>query len=499
MAVKLKVEKLELIDESAIESLSKEELIDLAKQWRHKIHEYQGILFRVRRRLFDRKSERSLGGEKGADDTPPAPRGDTIKLPSERYPDALVEENDVDFVKVPACPCCGALLQDSGMTEDSEYLDVDTKEFIVVQQRRHKHRCVKCHAAIATAPLPPRVTPGGSYSDQMIVDASLSKYCDLIPMERYCQMAGRSGLAGLPPHSLIQASHKLAEFLLDIYDLIRQETLNTAVLLADETPHRMLEGDAKKRWFLWGFSSATACFFECHDTRSGDVSTEVLKSSNLEVLVSDVYSGYIKSLKVINKIRAEEGRPLIQAAYCNAHARREFYSGDDDQENINIDAKFMVDEYKKIYKLEAEAKGLGLTEVLEKRDQMRPYFEAMKAEALQKIDAYSSKSQMGGAYGYFLNNYDGLTLFLSNPKVPITNNASERLLRSHVVGRKTWYGTHSRKGAKTAAVHFSIVETCKMNGVNPTEYYMDAIRRIHFSEKPLTPWQYKHEPVNDTD
>lgn len=499
MAVRVKLEKIELLNEAAIEALGKDELIDLAKQWRRKIQEYQGVLFRVRRGFFGRRSERtSSGGEAAAERTPPAPRRNTTKQPSERYPDAQVQVDAIDFAAPPQCQACGEVMQDSGMTEDSEYLDVKQREFIVVQQRRHKHRCQKCHGSIATAPALARVVPGGSYSDEMIVDASLSKFCDLIPMDRYSKMAGRGGLPGLPPHSLIQASFKLAEFLLGVYQLIKEETLHTSVLFADETPHRMLEGDAKQRWYLWGFSSGFACFFECHDTRSGDVSTEVLKMSSCLVLLSDVYSGYKKSLKMVNKVRAEEGKAPIEAAYCNAHARREFFSSDDESQELSGDAKFMVDQYKEIYKLEAEAKKLPVAGVLEKRGQMQPYFEKMKNEAAQKVDTYPSKSQMSGAYNYFIKNYEGLTLCLSNPSIPIDNNASERLLRSHVVGRKTWYGTHSREGARTAAVHFSIVETCKLNGVNPREYYMDAICRLHSNETLLTPRQYKQERCSNT-
>lgn len=498
MSMKTKLVKLELPDESAIEALTREELLSLAKEWRQKINQYQGILFRIKRRIFGKKSERLKGEIKGSDSSKePAPRGDTTKLPSHRYPEAPVQEDDIDFIQPPVCPCCGKLMQDSGMTEDSEYLDVDTKEFTVVKQKRHKHRCSKCHGAIATVPAPPRVIPGGSYSDNLIVDATLSKYCDLIPMERYSQIAGRAGFPGLPPHSLIQASFKLADFLNVIYLLIRDEVLSARVLLADETTHRMLEGDAKTRWYLWGFSCNIACFFECHDTRSGDVSTEVLNLSSAAILLSDAYSGYKKSLKVTNEIRKKAGKPLIMTAYCNAHARREFHN------NIladspSIDAKFMVDQYKKIYELNAQSKDLSPKEVLKIRETMKPHFEKMKEESLGKIDSYSSKSGMGTAYGYFINNYEGLTLFLSHPDVAIDNNASERLLRSHVVGRKTWYGTHSPEGARTAAVHFTIVETCKLIGVNPREYYQDAINRIHSHDKPVTPWQYKQESKGNT-
>jgi transposase len=484
-----RLEKLELPTEQELEALTSEGCLELLKNWRQRLEVYQGIIFRAKRRLYGKSSERSKSTD--TEPTAPKPRSDTKKRPSDRYPEADVHVKHINFKEPVPCPSCGEAMEDSSLAEASEYLDVKPKEFIVIDQRRHKHRCRKCHGAIATAPCPPRVIPGGSYSDELIVDATLSKFCDLIPMDRYSKIAARAGFPGLPPHSLIQASFKLADFLARVYELIKLEVLSEEVLRADETPHRMLEGDEKTRWYLWGFSTASACFFECHDTRSGDVSTEVLKSSNCLVLLSDVYSGYVKSLRLANKQREEAARSLIEAAYCNAHARREFFTGDWDSPEMSADQKIMIDHYKKIYKLNAESKGLSAEQILQKRSEMTPHFEALKIEAETKIDGYSSKSQMGGAYSYFLNNYKGLTLFLTNPAIPIDNNSSERLLRGHVVGRKTWYGTHSREGARVTSVHLTIIETCKLNGVNPRAYYTDAIQRIHSKDKLLTPRQYK--------
>ena len=254
----------------------------------------------------------------------------------------------------------------------------------------------------------------------------------------------------------------------------------------------MLEGDEKKRWFLWLFNSKLACFFECHNTRSGDVSTEILKQSLCLYLLTDVYSGYKKSTREANQIRIEKKEEPIKMAYCNAHARRNFENTPkSEQGKLCADAQFMMDHYRKIYGIEASVKKLSGTDSLETRGQMKPVFEAMKAEANIKIHEYSSNSDMGKAYSYFLRNYEGLTIFLTNENIPIDNNRSERLLRSPVIGRKVWYGTHSKRGAMAAAVHFTIIETCKMNGVNPSLFYKDCIERIREKQEILTPSQYK--------
>lgn len=478
----LRLEKLNLPSSDEIAALTSPELLSLALSWRERLELYQEQLFRERRRRYGRSSERSPSST-DSDGKPTKVREETTKRPSERYPEAPVHVEKIEAKELPLCPCCGEAMQDSGMSEDSESIGVKEKQFIVIEQKRAKYRCGKCHGSIVTAPASPRVTPGGSYSDEVIVDATVSKYCDLIPMERYSKMAARSGMPGLPPQSLIHTTFCLADFIEDVYARIRKEVLDSTVVLADETPHRMLEGDERTRWYLWGFSSLKSCFFECHGTRSGDIASEVLKGSRCEVLLTDVYSGYGKSVREVNLWRLELGIPALIAAFCNAHARRGFVGGDG-----NLDGKYMVERYREIYHLEA----LG-GDVLEQRAKMGPIFEAMRVEAEAKVGAYSSRSQLGRAYAYFLSNYEGLTVFLTRTDVPIDNNTSERLLRNHVIGRKTWYGTHSPEGAEVAAVHFTIVESCKMNRLNPREYYLEMVRRIHSRDELLTPWEYRQQ------
>ena len=501
MKVKLSDPILKPLSDEQMHSLSKRDLLivlkheqrlrqfyeDCARLMEEKIFEVAGQLYRVKASLYGPSSEKSPRQLPDRDKKPKDKAARTGKLPSERYPNAEIMDEDITCLELPSCRCCGETMQDSGMVETTEYLTVIPKKYIVVRQHRHKYRCGQCHGDIQTTPAAPRVVPGSSYSDEMIVDATLSKYCDLIPMERYCQMAGRLGFPGLPPQSMIEASFKLAHFFKGVYDRLRQETLNTSVLLADETPHKMLEGDPKKRWFLWGFLSNESCFYECHDTRSGDVATALLQQSSCDVLLTDVYSGYRKAVRETNELRGAEGRAAIQSAYCNSHARRGFKNSEFE---APAEAKFMIDQYKAIYQLEEIVRLKPLDTIQGSRNEMRPHFEAMKAYAENTTDGFSSKSSISQALNYFLKNYDGLTLCLSNPKIPLDNNPTERLLRGPVVGRKTCYGTHSRAGAEVLAIHFSLVEACKLNKINPRSFYTDTIERIHAKKTIMTPREY---------
>ena len=439
----------------------------------------------LRQAEFGASSERYKKPKKKERPTEPAkPR---VKKPSERYPNIPVHEVLIEQNPVPSCPCCSRAMVDSGLTEDAEQLTVIPKKYEILLQKRVKYRC-SCHGSLVTAAAPARILPGSSYSDEMILDVALSKYCDLIPMERYAAMAGRGGLPELPPQSLIELTHGLANFLLPAYELIKDGVLSSRVLHADETPHRMLEGSSKKNWYLWGFSTAEHCFFECHSTRSGDVASSVLLGGKCEILVTDVYSGYGKAIGIVNKKRLQSGVPPIQNANCNAHARRYFFKCYPGYK----EAEFYLDHYHEIYQLNDKAKGLSPPEILELRSQMKPRFEAMKKQAERELASYSLQGKYGKALRYFLENYDELTLFLADPRVPMDNNSQEQLLRSHVVGRKTWYGTHSKQGAQTAAILFTLVETCKLCDVNPREYFDTIVSDLLAGHQPCTPSQLRN-------
>ena len=429
--------------------------------------------------LYGASSERYKKPDKPKEPRAPAPRP---KLPSERYPNIPVRNELVPFDDIPTCDSCGKNLVDSGMTEESEQLNVIPKKFEIINWVRPKFRC-SCHGCIKLPSVPPRIIEGSSYSDKMIIDVVASKYCDLIPIQRYVAMAARSGLKNLPPQSLIELTHQFAQFAKPVYELIKKQIQDSRVLHADETPHKMLEGSETSSWYLWGFSTAKFCFLECHDTRSGDVASDILKNSKCEILMSDVFSGYGKAVRVTNLLRQAQGRIAIQNANCNAHARRYFIKS----LNAYPEAKFYLDQYHDIYQLESSCKDKPPDEVLKIRDKMKDKFESMFTAGTEQLPSYPTQLKFGKALNYFLENYDGLTLFLEHADVAIDNNLQERLLRSHVVGRKTWYGTHSERGAETAAIIFSIIETCKLNQVNPREYLEKLAQDLLHGQNPYTP------------
>lgn len=414
-------------------------------------------------------------------------RQDSRKLPSERFPDIEVREAVLTQDHPPLCPCCNEVMKESGLFDTSEKLEIIPKVYYILRSKRPKFNCSNCHGAMVNTPALPSIIPTSNYGDSLIIDVALSKYCDLLPIERYVQIAFRGGLGKLPAQSLIGLTHQLANFLTSVYEKIKKEVLSALIPQADETTHNMLEGDETCNWYLWGFFSPIACYLETHNTRSGDVVIEFLKDSKAEYLVTDGYTGYARAVR---EIKERFGKTITEV-HCNAHAYRYF-------KEVSSTWKEESEPFKKlygdIYELERERKKsrekLSNEEQLNLRNKMLPLFEEVKDLCEKEKDNVMTGSSIQKAMNYFLNHYQGLTWCTGNIDIPLDNNLSERGVRSPVLGRKTWYGTHSKRGAETGAKLFSITESCKINNVNPRHYYPWTVERIHRGEDVLTPYEY---------
>ena len=202
---------------------------------------------------------------------------------------------------------------------------------------------------------------------------------------------------------------------------------------------------------------------------------------------SDAYSGYDKLYSSDKNPEAE-----IEEAACWAHTRRKFYEITVVNDKASI-AISVIEQISKIYKIEAQIKGLDAGERLARRQEqskilVKQLFAGFK-KALAKLPA---KSATAKAIRYALNNEAALMRFLDNGKVEIDNNAAERAMRPIALGRKNWLFAGSDNGGKSAAAIYSLIETAKMNNINPWAYLEKLLDTIqdhnHTKLEQLLPW-----------
>ena len=365
-----------------------------------------------------------------------------------------IEVSEYRCEELPECPACNQEMSIwPGQFEESEEITVVETSFKISLQRRAKYRC-SCHGAVVTAPGPEKLIPGGRYSVDFAVHTAIEKFCDHLPLARQCRRMQRLGLV-VTTQTLWDQQAALSQHFEPTWRKLWDLALSKDILHVDETGWKMMGSKTKPNWTLFGLTTPELAVYHLASSKSAKAAREIL--SGFEgTLVVDGYKVY--------PIVADLEK-TIRIAHCWAHADRKFKDAKDPPAQVAQMRSLIA----KLYEIEREVEGSfpGDAAAQKKRKALR---NDESAQVVQKIReaAFSfgglRRSAFGKALRYLLNHWDGLTLFLEDPRIALDNNAAERVLRGPVVGRKNFYGNRSKRGAKTAAILYSLIETAKLNG-----------------------------------
>jgi transposase len=206
------------------------------------------------------------------------------------------------------------------------------------------------------------------------------------------------------------------------------------------------------------------------------------------ILQADAYAGF-------NRLYEPQRKPwAILEAACWAHARRKLFElAAVSQAPIATEAVRRIDE---LFKIEREINGQPAEQRLAVRaERTKPLVIALEAWLCAQYERVSRKSEIGKALAYALNHWTALTRFLEDGRICMSNNAAERALRGIAVGRRNWTFAGSDRGGERAAAIYTLIETCKLNGVDPQAWLADVLARLpdHPAKRinDLLPWHWK--------
>lgn len=377
------------------------------------------------------------------------------------------------------CPCCDGILEPLGdQTEDSEEITVVQRRFYMVKRRRQKYRC-RCNGAVVTTPAPAKLIPGGRYSTEFAVEVAISKYLDHAPLERQSRAMEREGLR-VSSQTLWDQIEALARVLEPTYQALQPRVLSAPVVHADETHWRLMSRKGSSRWWVWSISTPETVFYRVCGTRSTKDARKML-SGYRGVVMCDGYSAYKTLSSAENQTTPARDGPRMRLAHCWAHARRKFVEA---QSSYPEHCEQALDLIGKLFVLERKVPADGypeMPELLERRQELRtekskPLVGALKSWAENVRCTLLPRSDIGKAVNYMLNHWRGLTLFLDDARIPLSNNHAERELRGVVLGRKNHYGSRSKRGTEVAAILYSLTETAKLVGTDPYAYLLKAAK-----------------------
>ncbi|TAV82183.1 IS66 family transposase [Rhizobium leguminosarum] len=391
---------------------------------------------------------------------------------------------------------CGGCLHCIG--EDvSERLDVVPAQLRVIVTRRPKYACRACTDGVLQAPAPARLIQAGLPTEATVAHVLVSKYADHLPLYRQAQTMSRQGV-DLDRSTLADWVGRAAYELRPVFDALIADLKRSAKLFMDETRAPVLDPGSRKTktgyfWALarddrpWGGGAPPGVVFTYAPGRGGIHAERILQGFS-GILQVDGYTGYNRL------IAPERVGPDIRLAYCWAHARRKLV--EITHNGIAPIAEDGVKRIGELYRIEAELRGRDpQIRLAGRQERSAPLVADMQTWLVHHRARVSTKSPLGEALAYIAKYWDGLKLFLTDGRIEIDNNSVERTIRPIALNRKNALFAGHDTGAENWATIASLIETCKLNSVDPQAYLtatLTAIVNGHRQNRidELLPWQY---------
>jgi transposase len=372
------------------------------------------------------------------------------------------------------CGTCGGDLRPLGedVTEELEYVP---GRFRVNRIVRPKLSC-RCCETIHQAPMPSRPIERGRPGPGLLAHVLVSKYADHLPLYRQSQIYGREGVE-LDRSTLADWVGRSAALLEPLAEAVGRHVIKGRAIFADDTPVDVqAPGTGKTKtgrvWAYvrderpWAGDGRPAAWYRFTPDRKGQWPRRHLADFT-GWMHADGYAGF-------NELyRAGD----IDEVACLAHVRRKFFDVHKAQgSDIAAEALRRIAE---LYRIEDEARGRPPDERRAiRQSKARPVFDELEVWLHAQLPKISGKSPLAGAIRYGLGRMKKLRPYLDHGFLEIDNNTAERAMRSIAVGRKNYLFMGSKRGGQSAAIAYTLIETAKLNGVDPQAWLTDVLSRI---------------------
>jgi transposase len=379
------------------------------------------------------------------------------------------------------CPACGSTRLTRIGTDEREVLEYVPSHFKVLVHARPKMSCRDCET-ITQAPLPWLPIERGLPGPSLLAHVLTAKYCDHLPLHRQSVIYAREGVE-LERSTLAGWVGQMAALLTPLAEAIASHVRDGEALHADDTPVPVLDpGRGKTKtgrlWVAvrderpWGSAAPPAALYRYSPDRKAEQAEALLKDCH-GYLHADGYAGF-NSLYEANPIT---GQFRMMEVACWAHVRRKVYEVH--VATSSPAARDLLERMQALFKLEADIRGQTADERKTARTlHAVPLLDELKEAMESALAGGSKKSSLSQAIRYALTRWPALIRYTTDGRLDMTNNAAERAIRPVAIGRKNWTFAGSDDGGRRAAVMYTLIESAKLNAIDPEAYLRAVIARI---------------------
>lgn len=390
-------------------------------------------------------------------------------------------EREEEFLDPLNCICdiCQKPYRLVSKTDDSEIAEIKVKPYTrVIRKRILVSQCDCKGKVIVKAPPPPKLYPRTAIGNSLWVYLLVWKYMFSVPLQRILQQLSLQGLY-LSAGTVIGGMKIIDGLLLILYEQIVNHCRGADFWNGDESTWRVYEENngtrCGKQWWFWLIASMDAIVYLLDRSRSKEVPQNFFAGS-AGVLMTDRLGSY----KALNE--------KIQNAWCWVHMRRDVLKIFQGTPSLKEWARAWLAEIGLLFALNHrrvalwqsnQSPGQLLEDAQAAVEQHIKKLEERWQQQLQNLDLHSQQKKILKS---FRTHWAGLTLFLTDPRIPLENNRAERLLRTVVINRKNTYGSGKEWSGNLAAKLFTVFQTWLVNGLNPEALLLD-----YFNECSKTP------------
>ncbi len=439
----------------------------------------------MRNRVFGKTSEKKQSGKnegKPKSSKTKRPRGQQRGSkghgPTER-PDLPIREESINFTEEPRCSNCNKHYTPDEIQE-TEIIEVEVKAYTRrIKRYRMKKGCTcKGVPETVTAPMLAKIMPRSPYGISIWEEVLLNKFHYSQPTNRLLNQYAELGLP-ISPGTIAGGLKKLKECFKPVYDALYNQQMTENRFHNDESGWKVFESIEDKtgnRWWLWVSRSASVVYFQIAPGRGANVPVDYFKNiENQDIIViCDRFSAYKSMARQL---------PFIILAFCWAHVRRDFLDAARKYPDLEEWALSWTDQIGEIYHFNNQrCKAFDIRLSIKEQtasfnEHHQQLIEAM-AEMQKQRDISIEVFKPANADSTLLSeikykilisletHWEGLSIFVDYPEVPMDNNKGERSIRNPVTGKKNFYGSGSVWSSELAAFMFSIFQTVALWGLN---------------------------------
>ncbi len=487
------------------------------------IEHLQLVIAKMKRAMFGPRSERSqrlidqlelqleeLAAAAGEDETKGEParvhvQGFTRRQATRRNFPADLPRRRVVHPAPTSCPCCGGSKLSKIGEDITETLDVVPRQWFVTEHVREKFSCRSCER-ISQPPAPFHAIARGFAGPSLLAMMLVDKYANHQPLNRQSEQFAREGIE-LSVSTMADHVGACAAALMPLYELIKSHVFAAERIHGDDTTVPVLAKVKTRTGRIWtyvrddrpfsGKAPPAAVFFYSPDRAS--IHPEQHLAGYSGILQADAYAGF-------NRLYDASRKPgPITEAGCWAHARRKLFeladiaskARDHKPATISPIAFEAVQKFDAIFMLERSINGLSPeARVAARRRDIAPLVNNLIEWMKRERAKLSRHNEVAKAMDYMLKRINIFTRFLADGRICLSNNAAERVLRGIALGRKSWLFAGSDRGGERAAVMLTLIQTAKLNDIDPQAWLADVLARIADHKitdlAALLPWNWHH-------